>query len=110
LHHDLGGAEQQGQAGAIGRCAVSADRLARIRARLAAEFSPLELDVRDESHLHEGHAGAAGGAGHFRIRIVAEAFRGRPPLARHRLIYAALSDFMPGEIHALAIEALPPAG
>jgi BolA family transcriptional regulator, general stress-responsive regulator len=88
---------------------MSADRLERIRMRLATEFSPVELNVRDESHLHAGHAGAAGGAGHFRIRIVAEAFRGRPPLARHRLIYAALSELMPGEIHALAIEALPPA-
>jgi BolA family transcriptional regulator, general stress-responsive regulator len=84
------------------------ERLERIRARLAGQFSPLELSIRDESHLHEGHAGAAGGAGHFRIRIVAAAFRGLAPLARHRLIYAALSDLMPGEIHALAIEALPP--
>jgi BolA family transcriptional regulator, general stress-responsive regulator len=88
--------------------AIRAERAERIRARLAGKFSPLELSVRDESHLHEGHAGAAGGAGHFRIRIVAGAFRGLPPLARHRLIYAALSDLMPSEIHALAIEALPP--
>jgi BolA protein len=87
----------------------AASRAERIRARLAAQFSPLELSIRDESHLHEGHAGAAGGASHFRIRIVAGAFRGLSPLARHRLIYAALSDLMQSEIHALAIEALPPA-
>ena len=64
--------------------------------------------VEDESHLHAGHAGAAGGAGHFRIRIVAEAFRGMSPVARHRLVYAALADMLESEIHALAIEALPP--
>jgi BolA family transcriptional regulator, general stress-responsive regulator len=87
---------------------MSAGRLERIRTLLAAEFSPLELSVRDESHLHEGHAGAASGGGHFRIRIVAEAFRGRTPLVRHRLIYAALADLMPEEIHALAIDARPP--
>ena len=45
---------------------------------------------------------------HFRIRIVAEAFRGIPSVARHRLVYAAVDDLMKNDIHALAIEALPP--
>jgi BolA family transcriptional regulator, general stress-responsive regulator len=85
-----------------------AQRLERVRARLEAEFSPLELRVEDESHLHEGHAGAAGGASHLRVHIVADAFRGLTPVARHRRIYAVLSDLMHREIHALAIEALPP--
>ena len=53
-------------------------------------------------------AGAAGGASHFRVRIVAQAFGGLSPVARHRLVYAAVADLMPGEIHALALEALPP--
>jgi BolA family transcriptional regulator, general stress-responsive regulator len=87
-----------------------ADRIERVRVRLSAELSPLELAIEDESHLHAGHAGAAGGASHFRIRIVAQAFRGLTPIARHRLVYAALSDLMRSEIHALAIEALPPPG
>ena len=73
------------------RAAVSdARREARLRRRLHEAFSPLELIIEDESHLHAGHAGAAGGQSHFRVRIVAEAFRGVPPLARHRLVYAAL--------------------
>jgi BolA family transcriptional regulator, general stress-responsive regulator len=84
------------------------DRAERVRERLGARFAPLELRVEDESHLHAGHAGAAGGASHFRVRIVAAAFRGLTPIARHRLVYAALADLMRGEIHALAIEALPP--
>jgi BolA family transcriptional regulator, general stress-responsive regulator len=87
-----------------------ATREERLRQRLIAEFRPLELSVEDESHLHAGHAGAAGGASHFRIRIVAEAFRGKPAVARHRLIYAALGELMESEIHALAIDASPPAG
>jgi BolA protein len=85
-----------------------AAREARLRERLIAAFAPIELAVTDESHLHEGHAGARGGAGHFRVRIVAAAFRGIRPVSRHRLVYEALSDLMKGEIHALAIEALPP--
>lgn len=85
-----------------------ATREERLRLRLIEEFRPLELHVDDESHLHAGHAGAAGGASHFRIRIVAEAFRGKLPVARHRMIYAALGDLMKSEIHALAIDASPP--
>jgi BolA family transcriptional regulator, general stress-responsive regulator len=87
-----------------------ATRETRLRERLIAAFAPVELAVTDESHLHEGHAGARGGAGHFRVRIVAAAFRGVPPVSRHRLVYEALADLMKGEIHALAIEALPPPG
>lgn len=86
-----------------------AAREQRLRRQLIARFAPLELAVEDESHRHAGHAGAAGGASHFRIRIVAEAFRGISPVARHRLVYAALADMLTSEIHALAIEALPPA-
>lgn len=83
-------------------------RMQRLRERLQNRFAPAQLTVEDESHLHEGHAGAAGGQSHFRIRIVAEAFRGISSIARHRLIYAAVDDLMKTDIHALAIEALPP--
>ena len=83
-------------------------RAQRLRERLQSRFAPAQLTVEDESHLHEGHAGAAAGQSHFRIRIVAEAFRGISSVARHRLIYAAVDDLMKTDIHALAIEALPP--
>jgi BolA family transcriptional regulator, general stress-responsive regulator len=81
----------------------------RLRERLESRFSPSLLVIEDESHLHAGHAGAASGHGHFRIRIVAEAFRGVPPVARHRLVYAAVDDLLKTDIHALAIDASPPA-
>jgi intracellular septation protein len=84
------------------------NRAQRLRERLESRFAPAQLTVEDESHLHEGHAGAAGGQSHFRIRIVAEAFRGISSVARHRLIYAAVDDLMKSDIHALAIEASPP--
>jgi BolA protein len=80
----------------------------RLRARLEARFAPLELVIEDESRFHAGHAGAAGGQGHYRVRIVAEAFRGVAPMARHRLVYAAVGDMMQSDIHALAIDAFPP--
>ena len=86
----------------------AATRVQRLRERLQSRFAPAQLSVEDESHLHEGHAGAAGGQGHFRVRIVSEAFRGIPSVARHRLIYAAVDDLLKSDIHALAIEALPP--
>jgi BolA protein len=85
-----------------------AARAERLRAALEAGFAPVELVIDDESHLHAGHAGAAGGHSHFRVRIVAEAFRGLPRVARHRRVYAALGDMLSTDIHALAIEALAP--
>ncbi|GAA0706805.1 BolA family protein [Dokdonella soli] len=83
-------------------------RIEQIRARLAAELAPLELEVEDESHRHVGHAGARDGRGHFRVRVVSAAFRGQAPLARHRAVYAALGDLMQTDIHALAIDARTP--
>lgn len=87
---------------------TSLTREQRLREKLVARFAPLQLVIKDESHLHAGHAGAASGESHYRVRIVAEAFRGIPPVARHRMVYAAVDDMMRGDIHALAIEALPP--
>jgi intracellular septation protein len=87
---------------------VESDREQRLRTRLQTSFAPSQLLIEDESHLHAGHAGAADGHGHFRVRIVAEAFRGVPTVARHRLVYAAVGDLMQTDIHALAIEALSP--
>jgi intracellular septation protein len=85
------------------------NREQRLRERLQSRFAPAQLTIEDESHMHAGHAGAADGHSHFRIRIVAEAFRGIPTLARHRLVYAAVDDMLKSDIHALAIEALAPA-
>lgn len=86
---------------------MTGDRVELIRERLAA-LAPDSLAVEDESHLHAGHAGAQGGAGHYRVRIVASCFKGLSPIARHRLVYDRLSDLMPHAIHALAIEAQSP--
>jgi BolA protein len=83
---------------------MSNTRIETIRNLLEQELSPESIDIIDESHKHIGHAGAAGGAGHFKIKVVAEAFAGKRPLACHQLIYAALDSMMQTEIHALSIE------
>ena len=84
-------------------------RIAHIRTLLAAGLAPLECEVEDESALHAGHAGAASGGGHYRLRLVSSRFEGQPRVARHRLVYDALHDMMQNDIHALAITALTPA-
>jgi BolA protein len=84
------------------------DRLDQIRARLVATLAPLECQLEDESALHAGHAGAASGGGHYRIRLVSPRFEGQNRVTRHRLVYDCLHDMMHTDIHALAIIALAP--
>jgi len=76
-----------------------------IRDRLSA-LEPVSIEIGDDSALHAGHVGAAGGGGHYRLRIVAKCFHGKNTVARHRLVYDALGDLMRTRIHALAIQAL----
>ncbi len=84
------------------------DRIEQMRSRLAATFAPLECQLEDESHLHAGHAGAASGAGHYRVRLVSDRFEGLNRVARHRLVYDCLRDMMTSDIHALNIIAFAP--
>lgn len=83
-------------------------RVAEIRRRLEVAFQPARLDVLDDSHKHAGHEGARDGRGHFSVDIAAESFRGKPVLAQHRAIYAALGELMTTDIHALAIKSAAP--
>jgi BolA protein len=81
---------------------------AAIRERLSA-LQPLALELEDESGQHAGHAGSRpSGGSHWRLAIVSEAFRGKTPVARHRMVYEALGDLMKRDIHALKIEASAP--
>lgn len=82
-----------------------ADRMAE---RLQARLQPTTLEVIDESGAHAGHAGANGtGFGtHFRVRIASPIFTGKTRVARHRLVYDALQDFIDQGVHAIAIETL----
>jgi BolA family transcriptional regulator, general stress-responsive regulator len=80
-----------------------------IREKLAKAFTPASVEVVDESHQHAGHAGhRPGGETHFRVYIVAEAFRGKSRLERHRMINDTLVGELEGGVHALAIHASAP--
>ncbi|HZP77971.1 MAG TPA: BolA family protein [Pseudolabrys sp.] len=80
-----------------------------ITEKLTKAFFPESLKVVDESHHHEGHAGhRPGGQTHYRVYIVAEAFRGKTRLQRHRMINETLSGELAGGVHALAIHAAAP--
>ena len=77
--------------------------------KLTAAFAPASLRVMDESHQHAGHAGhRPGGETHYRIYIVAEAFRGKSRIERHRLINQILAGELAAGVHALAIHASAP--
>jgi len=81
----------------------------RIRRTLTEAFRPVRVDVVDESDLHKGHAGhRPEGDTHFRIRVVAEAFRGKSRIEAHRMVNAALKGEFDRGMHALAIEAEAP--
>lgn len=81
----------------------------RLAAKLTAAFAPLSLDVIDESYQHHGHAGARpDGESHFRVRIVAEAFRAKSRVEQHRMVNTALAEELQERVHALAIEAAAP--
>lgn len=81
-----------------------ADRMAE---HLRQQLQPTELEVLDESWEHAGHAGAndTGFGTHFRVRIAAPRFAGLSRVARHRLVYDALQQFIDRDgVHAIAIE------
>jgi BolA protein len=79
-----------------------------LQQRLVERFGN-EVIVQDDSHKHAGHAGAQGGAGHYTVKITSTLFSGLSTVARHRLVYDCVADWMPHAIHALSITAQAPA-
>jgi BolA protein len=80
---------------------------AEIRTAIERELAPTSIEIFDDSARHAGHAGAREG-GHFRVTLVSAAFKGRPQLERHRMVYAAVASLMGRGIHALNIVARTP--
>ena len=87
---------------------MTSPRADRIRTLLERAFTSARVTVHDDSARHAGHSGARDGAGHFIVKIESQDFAGRSRIERHRLVYQALADLLPREIHALKIEAVSP--
>ncbi|MCB2098605.1 MAG: BolA family protein [Parvularculaceae bacterium] len=82
----------------------------RIDAKLRAGLAPHRLEIKDESHLHAGHAGARpDGESHFRLLVVSSAFEGLSRVARQRAVNDLLREELADRIHALAMKTLTPA-
>ena len=80
-----------------------------IAAKLTTLFSPIRLEIVDDSDRHHGHAGhREGGESHFNLLIEAEAFAGKGRVMRQRLVHQALAEELAGPVHALSIVAKAP--
>ena len=77
--------------------------------RLTEQLAPIELDLRDDSERHRGHAGHDGrGESHFSLSITSAAFAGKSRVERQRMVYSALGELMVERVHALSIKASAP--
>jgi len=80
-------------------------RSAEIETRLREAFTPSELEVRNDSGRHAGHAGDDGsGESHFHVRLRAPELAGKSRIARHRAVHAALGAELTTAIHALSLD------
>ena len=77
---------------------------AEIKKRLA-NLHPTQLEITDDSHLHQGHSGNNGG-GNYTIIINSSVLHDKSRIESHRLIYELLGDLIPAKIHALQIKIL----
>lgn len=86
-----------------------------IKGKLNTSFSPSQLEVIDQSHLHSGHGGAAEHKAafpdkdmtaetHVHVVITAPAFEGMNTLAKHRAVMAVLAEEI-DRLHAFSLEA-----
>ena len=76
-----------------------------IREKLEQAFTPLHIEVDNESHMHNVPEGSES---HFRVLLVSPKFEGKPLVQRHRAVNSALSEELKGQVHALALHTMTP--
>jgi BolA protein len=87
-------------------------RYDRILGTLENRFSPVRLEIEDESAKHAGHAGqkgVTGGQTHYRVVMVSESFAGMSRRARSRAVHAALDAEFKSRLHSLSLSLNTPA-
>lgn len=83
-------------------------RVQLIEKKIKDALNPISIEIKDDSAQHIGHAGAERGAGHYSVSVTAAQFENLSKVKRHQLVYAAIQDMIPDEIHAIQIKALTP--
>jgi BolA protein len=83
-------------------------RIDELQRRITSALGADVVEIQDDSAKHRGHAGARGGAGHYAVVVVASRFAGVGRVDRHRAVYEAVGDMIPGEVHALQVRAFTP--
>jgi BolA protein len=85
------------------------NRYDRLHAALTAAFTPVQLEIVDDSAQHAGHAGASGaGETHYTITMVSPAFTGQSRVARSRAVHALLDQEFKAGLHALSLKLRSP--
>ncbi|TVQ83727.1 MAG: BolA family transcriptional regulator [Micavibrio sp.] len=76
----------------------------KIKEKLEAAFSPLHLEIRDDSEKHRGHAGYdPRGESHFHITVVSKNFDSKSRIERQRMIHKTIADEINTRIHAVSL-------
>ncbi len=78
----------------------------QLERKLKEAFSPVSLEVINESHLHAGHQPGFDGQGesHIRIRMKAAAFDGKSRVEIHRAVNSLCAEEFEAGLHALALD------
>jgi BolA protein len=72
---------------------------------LQESYTPLFLEVNDESNMHSVPEGSES---HFKVTLVSDRFESKPLVQRHRAVNGSLAELLAGGIHALALHTMTP--
>lgn len=81
----------------------------KIYTKLQEAFSPISLEVEDQSHLHASHwTGNQKEATHLKIFMVSAVFENLSRVQRHQRVYKVLHEELQSHVHALALSLKAP--
>ena len=81
----------------------------QLHSLLTEAYSPIHLDIDNQSHLHQYHQGSPNtGESHFEVLLVSNEFEGVSRVARQRMVYKTVADLLKGPVHALSLQCRTP--